>query len=253
MEISLRDQVALVTGGATGIGKTVAQQLLRCGARVIINDVNEDLLTETSDRLGQDVKTVVADVSQEADVINLVKQAQSYWDRLDIVVNNAAVTAPICPTLKQTLPDWQQVIDVNLRGTYLVSREAGRVLTKQRSGAIINVASLAGIASMPASNDYGVSKAGVVMMTRTLAGEWGRYGVRVNAVAPGFTEAPMLDRMLSTTSIKAEDYLRRIPMGRFAKAKEIAQLVSFLCSSMADYITGTVIPVDGGWSVNAGP
>lgn len=252
-DINLNDKVALVTGGAAGIGKAIVQQLLRYGAKVVVNDVNEEMAAQTIAELRGDAKVVVADVSQESDVVHLIEQTINNWGRLDIVVNNAAIAMPASTTLRQELVDWQKVINVNLRGTFLVSREAGRILTKQESGSIINIASLAGLGAIPASNDYGVSKAGVVMMTQTMASEWGCYGVRVNAIAPGFTDAPMLERILTGTKVQADYYLRRIPLGRLAKADDIANLVVFLASSMASYITGAVIPVDGGWLANAGP
>ena len=251
--IQFQDQVALITGSVHGIGRAIAKLFIDCGARVVVNDINEQETIKTATELGDFATGICADISNENEVRSLIKQVCEIRGGIDIIVNNAAVTAPVCRTVDQMTADWQQVIDVNLRGAYLVCREGGRLMCEQRHGVIVNVSSLAGLVPMPASNDYGVSKAAVIMLTKTLAAEWGRLGIRVNAVAPGFTEAPMMERMLTTTNIKREDYLKRIPMGRFAEPEEIAQTVVFLASDQASYINGAVLPVDGGWAANCGP
>ena len=246
-------RVALVTGSATGLGLAIARRLQQGGARVVLNDVNEGALAATAAALGATTLALRADIAQESEANELVESVLARCGRLDLAVNNAAVNAPPMPTLEQTLADWQRTMDVNLRGTFLVARAAGRHMVARRAGCIVNVSSLAAIRAFPASNDYGVSKAAVAMLTQTLAAEWGRHGVRVNAVAPGFTDAPMLARMFAASPRPPEDYLRRIPLRRLGRAEEIAELVAFLGSERASYITGAVIPIDGGWSANGGP
>jgi NAD(P)-dependent dehydrogenase (short-subunit alcohol dehydrogenase family) len=166
---------------------------------------------------------------------------------LDILVNNAGVLEPLAPTMDQKLDDWQRVIDVNLRSVYLMSRAFGRhVLGRFGQGAIVNITYIAGLEGFAASNAYGVSKAGVMHMTKTMAVEWARRGVRVNCVAPGFIDTPMAHALFDQSG-QRDRLVRRIPMRRLGDGDEIANTVAFLVSEGASYITGATIPVDGGW------
>ena len=170
---------------------------------------------------------------------------------LNILVNNAGVPEKLNSIRNQDPEDWQRVIDVNLRSVYLMSRAAAEVMIPRGEGVIINIASIAGINAFSASHAYGVSKAAVVMLTKTLACELARHRIRVNAVAPGVIRSPMLDGMTEEGK-GISRILARVPLGRLGTAQEVGAAVAFLCSSAAAYITGAVLPVDGGWMAFGG-
>lgn len=243
--IDLAGKTALVTGAASGIGFAIASRLAAAGARVVINDLDPRLAGQAAHRIGRDALAVAGDVSDADCVDNMVTTVRKLAP-IDILVNNAGVAQPLVSIARLDPDDWQRVIDVNLRGTYLVSRAVCREMKAARAGAIVNIASIAGLTGFPASHAYGVSKAGIVMLTRTLACEFARHGVRVNAVAPGVVEAPMLDRMTGDGEHLAA-VVARVPLGRLGTGDEIGNSVAFLCSDLAAYITGAVLPVDGGW------
>jgi NAD(P)-dependent dehydrogenase (short-subunit alcohol dehydrogenase family) len=245
---------ALVTGAARGIGFAIAERLLRAGAQVAVNDIDTDAVERAVAALGAGAVGIAADVTDQTAVQMLIHQAVERLGGLDFIVNNAGLDAPLLRSVEQDLATWQRVLDVNLRGTFLVAQTGGRHLLAQQRGSIVNIASVAGLAPMPASNAYGVSKAAVAMLTQTLAAEWARHGVRVNCVAPGFIEAPMLESLFSSSPAGNEDgCLRRIPQRRFGRAAEVAEVVTFLLSDAASYVCGAIVPVDGGWLTNAGP
>jgi NAD(P)-dependent dehydrogenase (short-subunit alcohol dehydrogenase family) len=244
LAIDLSGRTALVTGAARGIGFGIAEMLARAGARVAVNDISLDDATSAAARIGPSALAIAGDVSSETDADAIIAAANAQGD-LDILVNNAGVSEPLAGIRRQQVEDWQRVIDVNLRGTYLMCRALARARTG-RPGAIVNIASVAGLAGFPASHGYGVSKAAIVMLTKTLACEFARYHVRVNAVAPGVIDAPMLAEISSTPASHAA-LLQRVPMGRLGGTHEIGATVAFLCSDAASYITGAIVPVDGGW------
>jgi NAD(P)-dependent dehydrogenase (short-subunit alcohol dehydrogenase family) len=167
--------------------------------------------------------------------------------RVDALINSAGILEPVRRTIDQTVADWDRVIAVNARGTFLCCREAGRAMLAQRSGAIVNIGSVAGLLGIPASNAYGPSKAAVAHMTRSFACEWARFGIRVNCLAPGYVDAPMASELFGGDPQALAAALKRVPMGRLGTAQEIAHVALFLCSPLASYVTGAVIPVDGGW------
>lgn len=239
----------LITGAARGIGHSIAQVLVDAGARVVINDLSQETAKTASDVIGA-LGAVGGDVSSEAGVKSIVDSAVEQLGGLDAVINNAGITEPVVRTTRQRLEDWQKVIDVNLRGVFLMSQEAARQM--KEGGAIVNLASVAGLGAMSASNAYGVSKAGVVMMTKTMACDLARFGIRVNAVAPGIIQAPMAEGLFGETKMGMKPFVQRIPMGRLGKPEEIGYAVQFLLSDRASYITGVTLPVDGGWMAFAG-
>jgi NAD(P)-dependent dehydrogenase (short-subunit alcohol dehydrogenase family) len=251
-EYDLAGRRALVTGAAGGLGGAIVELLVRCGARVAVNDLDAAVAAEAADRLGG-ACTAVGDITDEAGAAGVVEAAVAGLGGLDTVVNNAGLAGDFARTLDQPLEDWRRVMDVHVRGTFLISREAGRLLTVQRGGTIVNIGSITGVAGVPARNSYGVSKAAVGMLTQTLAGEWARYGIRVNCVAPGIIDAGLFHDIVDNTPVTREDYLERIPLGRLGGADDIARAVGFLLSDLSAYITGVVLPVDGGWLANAGP
>lgn len=249
--IDLRRRVALVTGAAGGIGLGIASALASAGAVVAVNDRDPDAARRVAEQIGGGAFPVPGDVSDESSAEAIVAAAHAPRESLDILVNNAGLAEDLAPLERQQTADWQRVIDVNLRGPYLMSRAAAARLRASPAGVIINVSSVAGLVAFPGSHAYGVSKAGLAMMTKTLAGELARHGVRVNAVAPGVIEAPMLDRM-TKDGARLQSIVSRVPLGRLGRVEEVGAAVAFLCSDLAAYVTGAVLPVDGGWTAFGG-
>lgn len=249
--IDLSGRTALVTGAGRGIGFGIAQMLAEAGATVAVNDLDAAAAEDAAVRLGGASFAVPGNVTGDAEAGAIVAGVRDRGHGLDCLVNNAGVAAPLVPLGALCVEDWQRVIDVNLKGSFLMSRAAAAAMT---GGAIVNIASVAGLVAFPASHAYGVSKAGVVMLTMTLATELARRGIRVNAVAPGVIDAPMFDAMLRNDD-DADTLSARVPLGRLGRAEEVGRAVAFLCSDAASYITGAVLPVDGGWQAfgGAGP
>lgn len=239
---------ALVTGGASGIGAATAALLSELGARVVLADLDG----ETAARIAPGVKAighVQGDVADGAEVDHMVAQAHGMLGGIDLLFNSAGIGDDLVPVHEQAPDRWQRVVDVNLRGTYLVCRAAGRHMLEQGAGSIVNVSSIVGLGAFPGRSAYGVAKAGVIHLTKTLACEWAASGVRVNCIAPGYTRTPMVRDLLERRVFDPTAIERRTPMGRMAEPEEMARAVAFLLSDWASYVTGTVLPVDGGWSV----
>ncbi|MBL8651109.1 MAG: SDR family oxidoreductase [Sphingopyxis sp.] len=247
--IDLSGRTALVTGGAGGIGFGIAEILVSAGARVAINDLDTEAAGTAAARLGGQAFAVPGDVSDEQIARAVVGQVDA--EGFDILVNNAGISEMPTPIDRQDVAEWDRVMAVNLRASYLMSREFARVMKPRRRGVIVNIASIAGMGGMPASHAYGVSKAGLVMLTKTLATELARYGIRANAIAPGAIEAPLLDKITAEGKFLSA-VVGRIPMGRIGAPTDIGNAVAFLVSDLARYITGAVLPVDGGWISFAG-
>lgn len=243
--ISLAGKTALVTGGASGIGLAVAEHFRQLGAAVVVAD-----LAENAPR-GFENDYVRADVCNEADVKQAVERA-ALQGQLDIAVCCAGIADELVPTVEQDIDKWQRVLDVSLRGTYLVCREAGRHMLPRASGAIVTIASITALGGFPRRNAYGASKAGVAHMTKSLACEWGGSGVRVNCIAPGYITTPMVEQVLERGRLDESRIKRRTPMQRLGRPVEIASAAAFLVSDWASYVTGAVLPVDGGWSAFGG-
>jgi NAD(P)-dependent dehydrogenase (short-subunit alcohol dehydrogenase family) len=246
--IRLDGRKAFVTGGASGIGAATAKLLHELGAEVAIGDIDaraaEAALAETGA-----VSAVSGDVADAAAVDAMVEEVLQRLGGLDLVFNSAGIGDDLVPVHAQDPARWQRVVDVNLRGTYLVCRAAGRHMVERRSGAIVNVSSIVGLGAFPGRSAYGVAKAGVIHLTKTLACEWGPVGVRVNCIAPAYTRTPMVRSLLERKVFDPRVIERRTPLGRFAEPEEMARAACFLLSDWASYITGAVVPVDGGWSV----
>lgn len=254
MTARLEGKAALVTGAAGGIGLAIARRLAADGARVAIADRDAARLQAAIAELPAGAVALVADISSEAGVDAMMADAVARLDRIDILVNNAGIPEPIARTVDQKLADWERVIDINLRGTYLACRAFGRhVLPRRAGGVVVNIGSVAGLGGIPGSNAYGVSKAAIPQLTRNLACEWAARGVRVNCVAPGYIDAPMAHEMFANVHVDRGRIEQRLPMQRLGQADEIAAAVSFLVSSEASYITGVTLPVDGGWCAYGGP
>lgn len=247
MKIDLSGRKALVTGGASGIGETTARLLAELGAGVAIADLNADGLQAAVQRTGASSSTA-GDVASSSDAERMVAEAAAALGGLDLVFNSAGIGDDLVPVHQQDPDRWQRVVDVNLRGTYLVCRAAGRLMLEAKRGAIVNVSSIVGLDAFPGRSAYGVAKAGVIHLTKTLACEWGSAGIRVNAIAPAYTLTPMVQSLLDRKIFDPSLIERRTPLGRLASPEEMAKAAAFLLSDWASYITGVVLPVDGGWS-----
>ena len=240
----LKDKVALVTGASRGIGKAAALALARQGAKVVVNyarssDAAEATVSEITEAGGEAIATQ-ADVSQSEQVDNLIKTTLDKMGRIDVLVNNAGITKDTL-LLRMKPEQWQAVIDLNLTGVFLCTKAVSKTMLKQRSGRIINIASVAGQMGNPGQANYSAAKAGVIGFTKTVAKELANRGVTVNAVAPGFIETDM------TEDLKSDDITKFIPLGRYGKPEEVAGTIRFLAADpAAAYITGQVFNVDGG-------
>lgn len=248
-QFDLAGRRVLITGAARGIGRATAELLVASGAKVIVNDLQEEDASIAAQEIGA-VAGFGADVSDEQQANQLLGRAEEALGGLDGLVNNAGQLEQAAGVKRQSLANWQRVMDVNLQSVFLLSKGAASVMPS--GGAIVNIASVAGLRAMPAANAYSVSKAGVVMMTQTMACELVRYGLRVNVIAPGFVETKMVQDFEDQGKFDVSAFARRTPMGRLAKPEEIANAVVFLLSDQASYITGAVLPVDGGWTAFGG-
>ncbi|WP_373547677.1 3-oxoacyl-[acyl-carrier-protein] reductase [Chamaesiphon sp.] len=237
-------KVAVVTGASRGIGRAIALELARVGAKVAVNyasssDAADRLVTQIMDAGGEAI-SICADVSKAEQIDALVSTVMHKWGRIDVLVNNAGITRDTL-LLRMKLEDWQAVIDTNLTGIFLCTRAVSKIMLKQKSGRIVNIASVAGQMGNPGQANYSASKAGAIGFTKTVAKELSSRGITVNAVAPGFIETDM------TNDLKAEGILRFIPLGRYGKPEEVAGMVRFLAADpAAAYITGQTFNVDGG-------
>ncbi len=245
----LEGQVAIVTGASRGIGRAIAIALATEGAKVVVNyassaNAAEAVVAEINalnNGNGGEAIAINADVSQEAQVDSLIKSAIDKWGRVDILVNNAGITRDTL-LLRMKLEDWQAVIDLNLTGVFLATRAVSKIMLKQKSGRIINIASVAGQMGNAGQGNYSAAKAGVIGFTKTVAKELASRGITVNAVSPGFIATDMTADLKNTDEI-----LKFIPLGRYGQPEDIAGMVRFLAADpAASYITGQVFNVDGG-------
>jgi NAD(P)-dependent dehydrogenase (short-subunit alcohol dehydrogenase family) len=253
----LDGRIALVTGGRRGIGRAVALALAGAGADVAVADaVTEDgRLEEVAGEigaLGRSALAVKVDISRAGEVETMTQAVLGRFGRLDILVNCAGVWIPGQTLVECPEESWDRVIDVNLKGTYLCCRSAGRVMLGQRAGSIVNLSSQVGLNPGTGAGAYSISKAGIIMMTRQLALELAHAGIRVNALAPGIVRTDFnID--LWREPENARRMAEGVPLGRLAEPEDVARAALFLASDDAAYITGAVLPVDGGWRVPALP
>ncbi len=245
---NLDEQVALVTGAARGLGRVIAQSLAAAGAKVACIDVNLDAVSETASLIheaGGVAEPFSCDVSDSGRVNQVVEEVLEKWGDLNILVNNAGITRDNM-VVRMKDEQWEAVLNINLKGTFLFTRAAARPMMKNRQGRIINVASISGMIGNPGQANYSASKAGVIGLTRTVAKELASRNITVNAVAPGFIATDM-------TAVLGEEILqevrKRIPLCRLGEPQDVADAVLFLASDAASFITGHVLTVDGGLTV----
>ena len=242
----LKGKCAVVTGAAKGIGKAIALKLASSGVNIVLNyRSSEDKAIETEKEilsLGVEVLRIKGDISKPNDVENLIDCAKNKFGKIDIMVNNAGITKDTL-LLRMKEEDFDTVIDVNLKGVFNCLKTITPVMVRQKYGKIINLSSVVGISGNAGQVNYSASKAGVIGMTKSLAKEVGSRGITVNAVAPGFIETDMTDVLGDRFKEEAK---KSIPLKRLGKAEDVAEVVAFLASDSANYITGQVIHVDGG-------
>ncbi|RLB07937.1 MAG: beta-ketoacyl-ACP reductase [Deltaproteobacteria bacterium] len=244
----LAGKVALVTGAGRGMGRRYALGLAKEGAVVAVNDLKADKAAETAKEIeahGGKALALGADVSKKEDTERMVAEVMKGLGRVDILINNAGINPFILPAEKVTEEGWDRVINVNLKGVFLCSQAVFPVMKEQGGGRIINISSQAGLFGEQGLLPYSVSKAGVLSLTRVLAYEWSRYGIYVNAVAPGFIAGGMNEPILGKTELVSA-LAERVPLKRFADPEEVVSVVLFLCCEEAKYINGATIVVDGG-------
>jgi 3-oxoacyl-[acyl-carrier protein] reductase len=243
--LKLAGRVALVTGAAQGIGKAVALLLARNGADMVVSDINLEKAEETAKEvqtLGRKALAIKVDVAKLADVEKMVEAILAQFGKVDILVNNAGIARDKL-ILRMTEEDWDAVLNINLKGTFNCTKTVVRHMSKQKSGKIVNIASVVGEMGNAGQGNYAASKAGVIGFTKTIAREFAQRGINVNAIAPGYIETPMTDALPD----KAKEELKRlIPMDRLGKPEDVAEAVLFLVSEASSYITGQVLNVNGG-------
>jgi NAD(P)-dependent dehydrogenase (short-subunit alcohol dehydrogenase family) len=245
----LSDKIALVTGGASGIGRSTALAFAEAGAKVVVSDMNAAGGEETVHRIqtqGGGAIFVKTDVTKAAEVEALVAQAVSTYGRLDCAFNNAGVGGTLARTADRSEAEWDLTMNVNLKGVWLCMKVELQQMLKQPGGAIVNAASAAGLIGFQNASAYAASKHGVVGLTRSAALEYARKNIRINAVCPGFTETAMLGEWEASRPGVSEGIVAFNPMKRLAKPEEIAAAVVWLCSDAASFVTGHALSVDGG-------
>jgi len=245
---SCEGKTALVTGSARGLGEAVSLGLAQFGASLILSDINYPQQTaERVKALGAKCVAVETDVSDENQVKDLADRALAAYGKVDILVNNAGISQlSYTPTEDLVIDEWDHVVNTNLRGTFLCCQKIGKHMIAAGGGSIVNIATTAGVTGVPRAPAYCASKAGVILLTKSLALEWARYQIRVNAVAPHYLETELTRGLRESTRVH-DSLIRQIPLRRFGKTSEVVGAILYLCSQASSYVTGTVIPVDGGY------
>jgi len=251
MNTDLKGKVAIITGARRGMGRSHALTLAKAEANVVVADISlEDCqkVVEEIKKSGGQALAVKCDVTKKTEVNEMVKKAIEQWGRVDILVNNAGI-CQFKPFLEITEEEWDRTIDINLKGYFLCAQVVAREMVKQKSGVIVNIASIAmgqvGV-GFPTLAHYCASKGGIVAMTETLALELAPFNIRVNAIAPGAIDTPMVEAIKADPKTM-EGTLSRIPLHRIGKSEEVSNLVLFLASDASSYMTGSTVVIDGGW------
>jgi NAD(P)-dependent dehydrogenase (short-subunit alcohol dehydrogenase family) len=244
----MTQKVAFITGAAQGIGRRTAEVLAGQGYALALNDLHSVAdVAHSLKKFAVPVLECPGDVSNEGTVEGFAKCIQGEWGHLDVLINNAGISF-ISPTLSVSVAEFRRVLDINLVAPFLLARIFAPFLMAQRSGSIVNVASIAGLVGISERAAYNASKHGLIGLTRTLSAEWGGYGVRVNAVCPGWVKTEMDVADQASAGYTDTDITKRVPLARFATADDVAQAIAFLADPrLSGYITGHALTVDGGW------
>lgn len=247
----LKDQVAIITGSGRGIGRGIAQEFAKEGTRVVIATLDQDegkAVAKEIRQSGGDALFIQTDVSAEQGIKGMVEQVIDKYGRLDTLVNNAGITL-FKPLLEATVEDWENVVNVDLRGVFLCSKYAAVEMRKQHSGSIINISSNHAIATLPDAEIYAAAKAGVNGMTKSMAQSLGSYGIRVNAICPGFTETPHYRKWLKEKPARIEKEVSALhATSRIGEPEDVGKLAVYLASDAAEMMTGEALVLDGGVS-----
>lgn len=246
-KFSLKDKVALVTGGSRGIGKAIALGFAEAGADVVVSSRKLEDLEKVAKEIrekGRKSLALACHIGKKEEIENLVERVVKELGRIDILVNNAATNPVFGPILNVEERAWDKIMEVNLKGYFLISLAVGKVMMKQKGGNIINLASTAGMKPSPMLGAYSISKAGVIMLTKVLATEWAVFNIRVNALAPGLVETKFSKALWSNPEILKEA-LRDVPLGRIAQPEEIVGAALYLASEASSYVTGETLVLNG--------
>jgi 2-deoxy-D-gluconate 3-dehydrogenase len=249
-QFALTGKTALITGASGGLGAATALAFAEVGADVVVASRNINALAAVADQVrtrGRKALALQADITDPVAVQQMVSEMVNQWGQIDILVNNAGIAIP--QKLEDvSVEDWHRSFAVNLNGAFFCAQAVGKVMQKQGRGKIINIASVAGTIAVPRLGTYGATKAALIQLTRSLALEWARYNITVNALAPGYFLSPMNEEAFANEQLR-QHTLNRIPLGRFAEMGELTATLIFLASDAANYITGQVLLADGGWSI----
>ncbi|MCM8785727.1 MAG: SDR family oxidoreductase [Candidatus Omnitrophica bacterium] len=246
---NLEGEKAIVTGASQGLGREMAIALAEAGADIAIADINEEKgekVAEEIKNLGRKSFFIKCDVSKEDEVENMTNKVKENFGKIDILVNNAGIVSNY-PAEQLELKEWNRILDVDLMAVFICCQKVGKIMIEQRKGIIVNISSMSGIiVNTPQPQvHYNTAKAGVIMLTKSLATEWAKYNIRVNAIAPGYMGTDMVQRAFPKYG---EKWIPLIPMGRIGNPEEIRGPIVFLCSKASSYITGSVLVMDGGYT-----
>ena len=245
---SLKSRKALITGGTKGIGLAITKLFLDLGAEVFIAARNKSLIDEMIDKYkGERIDGVAADISKAAGIEKLMKAVSKKWDNIDILVNNAGFNIRK-KSDEYSEKEFNLIVNTNLKSVFSISVKSLPLLKKSEGAKIVNISSVAGMTALRTGSPYAITKAGIIQLTKNLAVEWAKYGIRVNAIAPWYIKTPLTEKLLNDRKF-LKSVLDRTPMGRYGEAEEAAKVAAFLASDASSYVTGQCIAVDGGFSV----
>ena len=241
----LSDKVALITGASGGIGMSIVKKMKQCGAKLIISGTRQNVLNDLASELGNDVKTIITDLNNKDDVLNLAKEAEASFGHIDILINNAGITADNL-FLRMKDDEWDQVINVNLSAPMRLTRQVIKGMLKRRYGRVIFISSVVGYSGNAGQSNYAASKSALVGFTKSIALEVASRGITCNLIAPGFISTPMTDKL---TDEQKKNIVENIPVNRLGKVDDISNGCVYLASDEAGFITGTTLHINGGMSM----